>query len=136
MDLRSDFINEVKGIIEQMIEKAGRNSGKSLFLTFFVTLHGMKDLYSIKKILTDLKPELERNFHVSSIGIFGSVARNDFSANSDLDLIVDFNQPVGITFIDLAKFLEEKVQEQIDLVSRKGIRPQYLSSIEKEIVYV
>lgn len=96
----------------------------------------MKDLYSIKKILTDLKPELERNFHVSSIGIFGSVARNDFSANSDLDLIVDFNQPIGITFIDLAKFLEEKVQEQIDLVSRKGIRPQYLSSIEKEIVYV
>jgi hypothetical protein len=93
-------------------------------------------LYSIKKILTELKPELEKNFHVSSIGIFGSVARNESSSESDVDIVVDFDQPIGISFIDLANLLEEKIETHVDLFSKKGIRPQYLSSIEKEIVYV
>ena len=96
----------------------------------------MKDLSTIKQIIQELKPELEKKFHVSSIGIFGSVVRNDFSENSDVDIIVDFNQPIGIEFIDLADLLEEKFHEQVDLVSKKGIKPQYFSSIENEIVYV
>jgi predicted nucleotidyltransferase len=92
----------------------------------------MKELATIK----ELKPELEKKFHVSSIGIFGSVVRNGFSGNSDVDIIVDFSQPIGIEFIDLADLLEEKFHEQVDLVSKKGIKPQYFSSIENEIVYV
>ena len=96
----------------------------------------MKDLSTIKQIIKQLKPELEKKFHVSSIGIFGSVVRNDFSENSDVDIIVDFSQPIGIEFIDLADLLEEKFHEQVDLVSKKGIKPQYFSSIENEIVYV
>ena len=96
----------------------------------------MKDLSTIKQIIKELKPELEKKFHVSSIGVFGSVVRNDFSENSDVDIIVDFSQPIGIEFIDLADLLEEKFHEQVDLVSKKGIKPQYFSSIENEIVYV
>ena len=96
----------------------------------------MKELATIKQIIKELKPELEKKFHVSSIGIFGSVVRNDFSENSDVDIIVDFSQPIGIEFIDLADLLEEKFHEQVELVSRKGIKPQYFSSIENEIVYV
>ena len=96
----------------------------------------MKELATIKQIIKELKPELEKKFHVSSIGIFGSVARNDFSENSDVDIIVDFSQPIGIEFIDLADLLEEKFHEQVELVSRKGFKPQYFSSIENEIVYV
>jgi predicted nucleotidyltransferase len=96
----------------------------------------MKELATIKQIIKELKPELEKKFHVSSIGIFGSVVRSDFSENSDVDIIVDFSQPIGIGFIDLADLLEEKFNEQVDLVSKKGIKPQYFSSIENEIVYV
>ena len=96
----------------------------------------MKDLSTIKQIIKELKPELEKKFHVCSIGIFGSIVRNDFSENSDVDIIVDFSQPIGIEFIDLADLLEEKFHEQVDLVSKKGIKPQYFSSIENEIVYV
>jgi predicted nucleotidyltransferase len=96
----------------------------------------MKDLSTIKQIIKELKPELEKKFHVSTIGVFGSVVRNDFSENSDVDIIVDFSQPIGIEFIDLADLLEEKFHEQVDLVSKKGIKPQYFSSIENEIVYV
>ncbi len=83
-----------------------------------------------------LKPELERSYHVKSIGIFGSAVRADFTSESDIDLIVDFDRPIGISFIDLADFLEQKMQSKVDLVSKKGIKPQYYSAIEKEIVYV
>ena len=96
----------------------------------------MKELATIKQIIKELKPELEKKFHVSSIGVFGSVARNDYSKSSDVDIIVDFSQPIGIEFIDLADLLEEKFHEQVNLVSKKGIKPQYFSSIENEIVYV
>jgi len=96
----------------------------------------MKDLSTIKQIIKELKSDLEKKFHVSSIGIFGSIVRHDFSENSDVDIIVDFSQPIGIEFIDLADLLEEKFHEQVDLVSKKGIKPQYFSSIENEIVYV
>jgi len=72
-----------------------------------------------------LKPELERSYHVKSI-----------TSKSDIDLIVDFNQPIGVSFIDLADFLEQKMQTKVDLVSRNGIKPQYYTAIEKEIVYV
>lgn len=96
----------------------------------------MKELATIKQIIKELKPELEKKFHVSAIGVFGSIARNDYSESSDVDIIVDFSQPIGIEFIDLADLLEEKFHEQVDLVSKKGIKPQYFSSIENEIVYV
>ena len=96
----------------------------------------MKELATIKQIIKELKPELEKKFHVSSIGVFSSVARNDYSESSDVDIIVDFSQPIGIEFIDLADLLEEKFHEQVDLVSKKGIKPQYFSTIENDIVYV
>lgn len=96
----------------------------------------MKDLAGIKSVLATLKPELEKDYHVKSIGIFGSAVRADFTSESDIDLIVDFDQPIGISFIDLADFLEQKIQAKVDLVSRNGIKPQYYTAIEKEIVYV
>jgi predicted nucleotidyltransferase len=91
----------------------------------------------IKTSLQSLKPELSAKFHVSAIGLFGSIVRNDFSpSTSDIDVIVDFSQPVGIEFIDLARYLENKFRKKIDLVSRGGIKPRYYSAIEKDIVYV
>ena len=96
----------------------------------------MRNLASIKAALTSLKPELESKFHVKSIGIFGSAVRNDFTPESDIDLIVDFDKPIGISFIDLADFIEKKMNSKVDLVSLKGIKPQYFSLIEKEIIYV
>jgi predicted nucleotidyltransferase len=87
--------------------------------------------------LKALKPELSAKFHVNTIGLFGSIVRNDFSpSTSDIDIIVDFSQSVGMEFIDLANYLENKLHRKIDLVSKNGIKQQYYSEIEKEIVYV
>ena len=96
----------------------------------------MSELLTIKQILENLKPELSERFHVSSIGIFGSVARNEMRSDSDVDIIVDFDQPIGIGFIDLANFLEKQVNRSVDLVSRNGVKQRYFAAIEKEIIYV
>lgn len=97
----------------------------------------MHDLELYKSAIQQLKPELERKYAVRSIGLFGSLVRNDFLSNkSDIDIIVDFASPVGVEFIDLANFLEARLNRKVDLVSRNGIKPQYFRQIESEIVYV
>lgn len=97
----------------------------------------MSYLSDIKESLKNLKPILATKYNVSSIGLFGSVVRDDFSPiNSDIDIVVDFNKPIGIEFIDLADFIENKLNKKVDLVSIKGIKAKYLSQIEQEIIYV
>lgn len=96
----------------------------------------MEQLAEIKKALAQLKPELAQKFHVHTIGLFGSVVRDDFSTSSDIDIIVDFNKPVGVEFIDLANYMEQRLQKKVDLVSRRGIKDKYFKAIEQEIVYV
>ncbi len=84
-----------------------------------------------------LKPTLQDWFHVLNIGFFGSVVREDFSPDSsDLDVIVEFKQPVGIEFIELAEFLEANFNRKIDLVSKRGLKQGYKELIEPEVVYV
>ena len=96
----------------------------------------MKDLAYIKKVLGGIKSELESRFHVRTIGVFGSFARGEATPESDIDIIVDFNRSVGVEFIDLAEYLEGKLETRVDLVSRKGIRHGYLESIEKDVAYI
>ena len=73
----------------------------------------MTELYSIRQILTQLKPELTQRFFVDSIGLFGSIVRDDFSPTSDIDIIVDFSKPVGVEFIDLADYIEAKLKKRL-----------------------
>ena len=96
----------------------------------------MISLNDIKNTLTQLKPELQKKYHVKTLGIFGSAARNELTDQSDIDILVDFDQPVGIVFIDLADYLETKMRVPVDLVSMKGIKPGYIESIKSEIIYV
>jgi len=90
-----------------------------------------------KRTLRQLKPFLIDWYHVDSMGLFGSIVRNDFKPDSsDVDIVVSFTQPVGVEFIDMADLLEQKLQRKVDLVSRKGIKETYFKTIENEIVYV
>lgn len=69
--------------------------------------------------MQQLKPELVEKFHVHTSGLFGSVARDDFSELSAIDIIADFNRVVGVEIIDLADFVEKKPAKKVDLVSKK-----------------
>lgn len=96
----------------------------------------MDALSNVVQILKELKPELTDRYHVTSIGLFGSIVRDDFTSESDVDIIVDFSQPVGIEFVDLADLIEERIGKPVDLVSKKGIKPRYFEEISSEILYV
>jgi|SRR3569833_75200 len=93
-------------------------------------------LNEVKAMLQLLKPELSHKYAVDTLGLFGSIVRDDFTSESDIDIIVTFNRPVGIEFIDLANELEEKLNRKVDLVSKKGIKEKYYQVIEPQIVYV
>lgn len=65
---------------------------------------------------------MKQKYFVSSIGLFGSMVRGDFTNKSDIDIIVDFTKPIGIEFIDLADYIESKLSKKVDLVSRNGVK--------------
>ena len=90
----------------------------------------------ILKILREKKPELQKRYPISELGIFGSYARGDYNEKSDIDILVDFNGRIGIEFISLAHELEDTFNKKIDLVSRKGIKPAYLPYVEKNLIHV
>ncbi len=94
------------------------------------------DINTIRTTLSQLKADLIARYSLNSIGLFGSVVGKDFNASSDIDIIVDFNKPIGIEFVTLADELEKKLNRKVDLVSRKGIKPHYFKEIEQEIIYV
>lgn len=97
----------------------------------------MAHFLSIKEKILRVKPELARKFHVKTIGLFGSVVRDDFSqTKSDVDIIVEFTQPIGIEFVDLADYLEFQIKRKVDLVSMHGVKKDFLKEIEQEIIYV
>ena len=86
--------------------------------------------------LQRLKPYLQRKYAVKRVGLFGSTARGTQTESSDVDILVEFEQPVGIEFVDLSFLLEKEFDKKVDVVSLKGIKDKYLKEIEKDIVYV
>jgi predicted nucleotidyltransferase len=81
----------------------------------------MISLETIKNKLVEHKQRLYSRYGVSNIAIFGSYARNQQNDRSDLDILVEFNKPIGIDFIDLAEELEQILSIKVDLVSRRGL---------------
>ncbi len=90
----------------------------------------------VKEVLTTHKHYLSQKYHISYLAIFGSVSRGDNNEKSDIDILVDFSQPIGIEFIDLADELENILHNKIDLVSRNAIKPKYFEQIKNDLIYV
>ena len=97
----------------------------------------MADKQTILAILKQAKPSLEKKYGVKDMALFGSYSRNTaIPGKSDVDVMVDFSQPIGLAFVDLADELEQILRMKVDLVSRGGIKPKYFSVIEPDLVYV
>ena len=96
----------------------------------------MKTLDQLKKLLAECKPELREKYHVKKLGIFGSYARGEEALSSDLDVMVDFEKPIGLDFVTLAEELESLLGVDVDLVSANAIKPRMMEAIKEELVYV
>ncbi|HIH69832.1 nucleotidyltransferase family protein [Methermicoccus shengliensis] len=90
----------------------------------------------IRKIKHNEKMLNER-FKIKSIGIFGSLAREEEVVN-DIDIIVEFSEPVGWEIVDLKEFLEDLLGMRVDVLTKKAVmsKPSLWKSIEGEVVYV
>lgn len=96
-------------------------------------------MYTLDKIVETLrkhKPELQRKYPVSRIGIFGSYARGEATENSDLDIAVEISGPMGLNFVAMADEIEGLFGIKVDVVPKRSIKPIYLPYVEKDIIYV
>ena len=97
----------------------------------------MRELKRIKHIIKQNKKELEKRFKVKEIGIFGSYVRGDEQIKSDVDILVEFKEPVGLfEFMDLEEYLEKLFEKKVDLVSKKALKQRIGKYILREVVYI
>jgi uncharacterized protein len=88
-------------------------------------------------ILRACAPELRARFGVVELAIFGSVARDEARADSDVDVLVTFDRAPSFTaFMDLKFFLEEQLGAKVDLVTRAGLKPRVRPRVEREALRV
>jgi len=96
----------------------------------------MYTLDTIVEKLRNYKPELQRKYPISNLGVFGSYARGEATENSDIDIAVEISGPMGLNFIAMANEIEDLFGIKVDVVPKRSIKPGYLPYVEKDIVYV
>lgn len=79
--------------------------------------------------------EAIRGFGVRSVGLFGSCARGEESATSDLDFLVEFEKKTFDAYMGLKEFLEDLFGCRVDLVLEGTVKPRLRESIMKEVVH-
>ena len=89
------------------------------------------------KTLRELKDELEQEYAVKEIGIFGSAVWGEASGESDVDVLVEFSRPIGFfKFLELEEYLGSRLGRKVDLVSKKALKPRIGAHILEEVVNV
>ena len=97
----------------------------------------MKKTADIISSLKKLKGDLSQKFAVKEIGIFGSVAREEQTERSDIDLLVEFSKPVSlVTFMRLEYYLSDVLGNKVDLVTFDSLKPMIQQNILSEVIYV
>ena len=93
----------------------------------------MLDKEAIIKRLSEHQSEIRR-FGVRSLGLFGSFARGDQKASSDLDFVVELEPKTFDAYMGLKQFLEELFGCHVDLVLPDAIKPRLKAQIMREMV--
>ena len=96
----------------------------------------MKTLNEIKKLIEYHKPTLREKYNIKNIGLFGSIVRGDATSTSDVDILVEFEKPIGLDFVTLADELEEILGVKVDLVTPNAIKPRMLKFVKQDLIYV
>ncbi len=92
-------------------------------------------LETIEK-LKAVMPEISAKYPIKSMAIFGSMSREEDDEKSDIDILVEFKQSVGMEFIHLCYELEAILNRKVDLVTRNAIKEKYFKEIERDLIYV
>ena len=90
----------------------------------------------IETTLAELKPSLQQKYFIEKIGYFGSYASGTATDSSDVDILVEFRQPLGWEYFELLDVLEAKLSKKVDLVSTKALRPELKNIILQQVKYI
>ena len=97
----------------------------------------MRTLDEVKEIIRKHKAQLRRRYKVKKIGVFGSLVRGCVTEDSDVDILVEFYEPISFfKFLELEEFLSEIIGMSVDLVSRKALKPHIGRNILQELVLI
>lgn len=92
------------------------------------------------KILAALRgafPELQRRWPIRSLAVFGSMARGEAGAVSDLDILVEFDRPIGLSsFLALEQEFSAMTGRRVDLVSKLALKPYVARHVLSEALRV
>jgi uncharacterized protein len=100
----------------------------------------MLEKEKIIQLLQENQAHLAKEFGVSKIGLFGSYAKGKATTNSDIDLVIEFEEPIGFRFFELVDYLENLLGQKVDILTSAGIQniriEQVAKNIGESIVYV
>jgi uncharacterized protein len=86
--------------------------------------------------LNELKPLLHKDYNVKQIGLFGSFSEDEQNEESDIDILVEFEKPIGWKFFALENYLEEVFQRKVDLVTKKSLKRQLKEKIINQTLFL
>jgi len=86
--------------------------------------------------LKELKPTLRKEFAVSKIGLFGSFSDGTSSEESDIDLLVELERPIGWKFFSLELYLEKVFNRKVDIVTKSALKEPIKKTILNQVNYV
>ena len=94
----------------------------------------------ITRVLRENSPYLASEYGVKRIGLFGSYAKDMPTETSDVDIVVEFDRPIGFRFAEFAEYLESLLGKRVDVLTPAGIQgiriERIAESIEESTVYV
>lgn len=97
----------------------------------------MKTLEDIKQTLAQSKPLLWENYHITKVGIFGSYARGEQTEQSDVDVLIDYEQaPTLFKLVELRNYLSELMEMKVDVVTKNGLKPRIRDRVLSEVIYL
>lgn len=95
------------------------------------------DRNEIQLVLERHKTELQNKFGVVSIGLFGSYARNEENAKSDIDIVVEIHKADLFVISSLKSFLQEIFKKDVDIIRiRKSMNRLLKNRIQKDVLYI
>lgn len=100
----------------------------------------IKNAENLKTVIRGEYPYLKNHFGIKRIGMFGSFVAGTADESSDIDLVVEFDSPIGFKFMVLADYLESKLGRKVDILTPDGINTisvkHLAEDIKKSIEYV
>jgi predicted nucleotidyltransferase len=92
---------------------------------------------TILQVLNQHRDDVMKRFGARHLALFGSAARDEMRDDSDVDVLVEFDDPATFDgYIGLLFYLEELLGRKVDLVTASGLKPRARASIERDMIRV